>query len=43
MAFNGDDAIGLFKGETLIDLMGTSGSTREIWGECCIEKSCYSY
>lgn len=25
MAFNGDDAIGLFKGETLIDLMGTPG------------------
>ena len=25
MTFNGDDAIGLFKGETLIDLMGTPG------------------
>ena len=32
MAFNGDDAIGLFKGETLIDLMGTQG-VQEKFGE----------
>lgn len=32
MAFNGDDAIGLFKGETLIDLMGTPG-VQEKFGE----------
>ena len=32
MTFNGDDAIGLFKGETLIDLMGTPG-VQEKFGE----------